>query len=275
MFHTNLDWRKKVSTGTYLFKQAVRIPLRAIGYATRGERRPLCYGLPKIIGSFPPPDEWSLIGEPANYFIHDGYCHRREPAYCNATKSTDEWQREVYQFAREVFDVKGLSTVCDIGCGSAHKLLKFFANATTVGVDVPETCAALRRRWPGRCWLDSFAVPGRPHGSRHCRGRDRAPAEPRRTAGLSPETRPEVHRAFHTRSQPAAPKHTHGPSAEPGPRPRVELCRVSRVYRFALQDGSPLCYVGRSGYAVRSMPARMIFRASDNMADTWRLRGSG
>jgi SAM-dependent methyltransferase len=91
--------------------------------------------------------------------MHDGYRHRESVSYCDATGSAEEWQREVYQFAREVFDLHGLGTVCDIGCGSGHKLLQHFGHASTVGVDVPATCAVLRKRWPARSWLDSFTVP--------------------------------------------------------------------------------------------------------------------
>jgi ubiquinone/menaquinone biosynthesis C-methylase UbiE len=106
------------------------------------------------MGSFPPPGEWDLIGSNENYFIHDGYAHRKEPSYFDDTASSTEYQVEVYQYAREVFDKFGLKSVCDIGCGSGFKLMSSFGNAETIGVDVPETCAHLRKRWPDRRWID-------------------------------------------------------------------------------------------------------------------------
>jgi len=113
--------------------------------------------LPKshVMGTFPPRLEYSSIGQAANYFIHDGYRHRTETTYFDDTRSTDESQREVYRFAREVFDQKRLTKVCDVGCGSAYKLVRYFGGRDIVGLDVAETCAWLRRKYPHLTWLES------------------------------------------------------------------------------------------------------------------------
>lgn len=125
------------------------------GYEVVKRHRPALSGLPTILGSFPPLNEWCCVGSRENYFIHDGYCHRTKAAYFDDTANEDQWQLEVYQFAREICEREGLSTVADIGCGSAYKLMRYFSQFMTVGIDVPRTCSRLRARWPDRKWVDT------------------------------------------------------------------------------------------------------------------------
>jgi hypothetical protein len=42
--------------------------------------------------------------------------------------------------------------------------MQYFADLRTVGVDVAETCARLKERWPGRSWVEGFeaALPFQP-----------------------------------------------------------------------------------------------------------------
>jgi Methyltransferase domain len=107
-----------------------------------------------IMGSFPPHAEYFSVGRPENYFIHDGYGHRAEAIYYDDANNTNQWQMEVYKFAREVLDRGKLRYVCDIGCGSAYKLLKYFEDCNTVGLDVPKTCEWLRAKYFGREWVE-------------------------------------------------------------------------------------------------------------------------
>jgi hypothetical protein len=107
-----------------------------------------------IMGSFPPHTEYFSVGRPENYFIHDGYKHRATAIYYDDTGNTNEWQMEVYKFAREVFDREKLSYVCDVGCGSAYKLVKYFRDCSTVGLDVAKTCEWLRSKYSSREWLE-------------------------------------------------------------------------------------------------------------------------
>lgn len=140
-----------------LLKRTVRHPLRRFGLDIvryDGMSRPIIDGSPAILGSFPP---WpQRVGTFENYFIHDGYQHRAEPCYSiDHPGSGERWQLEVYKFAREICERDLLKTVCDIGCGSAFKLMKYFGDMTTVGMDVPQTLRLLQKRWPDRCWLVS------------------------------------------------------------------------------------------------------------------------
>jgi SAM-dependent methyltransferase len=118
-------------------------------------RRQSITGTAPILGSFPPYAELNAIGKRHNYFIHDGYEHRLVPQYFDDTTNSDGWQDEVYRFAREIADKYHLKSVIDIGCGSGFKLLKHLRDRGTIGLDVPETCALLRKRYPERQWAVS------------------------------------------------------------------------------------------------------------------------
>jgi SAM-dependent methyltransferase len=108
-----------------------------------------------VLGSFPGRDEFFVVGNRADFCIHDGYRARTAAAYFNDQANGDLWQREVYTFAREIFNQNCLSTVADVGCGSGYKLVHFFRDCKTIGLDVPDTCAQLRRRYPLRTWVEA------------------------------------------------------------------------------------------------------------------------
>merc|ERR1711971_526963 len=72
----------------------------------------------------------------------------------------DEWQRNVYLYAREVANMANLKTVADIGTGSGYKLLKDFEDMITLGYDLPPTLAKLRKKYPTKAWvLSDFEDP--------------------------------------------------------------------------------------------------------------------
>ena len=142
----NLRW-----TSSKRLKLLAHRCLRAVGLEIRRTQRA---ANERIMGSFPPHREHSVIGRAENYFIHDGYRHRAGGIYYDDTENSDEWQDEVYKFAREVFDERELKTVCDVGCGSAYKLLKHFRDRSVIGLDVAETCVWLKRQYPHLTWLE-------------------------------------------------------------------------------------------------------------------------
>jgi len=117
--------------------------------------RPIVGGSKSVLGSFAPYSKFYAIGTRDTYFIQQGYRHRSVPQYFDATGSTDDWQSEVYRFAKEIADQLNLDSVIDIGCGSGFKLLKHFGDRKTIGVDVAETCAVLEKRHPSRDWAVS------------------------------------------------------------------------------------------------------------------------
>lgn len=91
-----------------------------------------------------------------NYFIKESYISRLENKYFDDTSNTDGWQKEVYEFAKEVAIENKFSKILDIGTGSGFKLLNNFLDFDTLGIDVPQTVEWLRKTYPDRKWADTF-----------------------------------------------------------------------------------------------------------------------
>lgn len=91
------------------------------------------------------------------YHIHENYNHKDTVGYFDDTPFKDEWQREVYEYARSVAERDNLSFIVDYGCGSAFKLLSNFSEYRTVGIDLEPTVKYLRETYPNREW-DSAAT---------------------------------------------------------------------------------------------------------------------
>lgn len=92
------------------------------------------------------------------YHIISTYTDRLKNKYYNDLSETDRWQKEVYIFAKELAVLSGHTSVCDLGTGSAYKLLHHFSGPEfkTLGVDVPKTISTLRDRYPDREWKDDL-----------------------------------------------------------------------------------------------------------------------
>lgn len=87
------------------------------------------------------------------YQIKKGYRHRETYNYDDDRSYTDEYQQEVYQLANYCMDENQYSSILDIGCGSAFKLLKYFHDKSTVGIDVSPTYEYLKKKYPDRKWI--------------------------------------------------------------------------------------------------------------------------
>jgi SAM-dependent methyltransferase len=98
------------------------------------------------------------------YCIADGYQTRPEPLHHDDTGLSDEYQREVYEYAREVMRAGGLRTVLDIGCGSGHKLLQYLGEYETTGTELEPCLSWLSRTHPQRRWLNAAASEENPAG---------------------------------------------------------------------------------------------------------------
>jgi methyltransferase family protein len=90
------------------------------------------------------------------YCIKDGYTARPHNRFFDDTPLKDEWQNEVYERARALADLYGLNSVLDIGTGSGFKLLKYFSDKETLGMDLPRTVAWLKRTYADRNWTDKI-----------------------------------------------------------------------------------------------------------------------
>lgn len=88
------------------------------------------------------------------YCIKDGYTIRTDLWKHKDAKFKDEYQNEVYEFAKLLCVENNLTTVADIGTGSGYKLLKYFHNYDTTGTDLPFMVEWLKEKYPERKWLE-------------------------------------------------------------------------------------------------------------------------
>ena len=90
------------------------------------------------------------------YYIKESYTARLDNKDFDDTKLTDEWQKEVYEYAKKVAEENNFKTILDIGSGSGYKLIKHFDNYNTLGIDIPKTVSFLKEKYPTKSWTDQF-----------------------------------------------------------------------------------------------------------------------
>jgi|GEM_PF-5785111 len=103
--------------------------------------RKIWYGFKVLFVSFQQP----------GFAIRRGYLHRKSVTDFIDQGNTDEYQKEVYVFARNFYDEKGLEGVLDIGCGSAFKLLANFDNVPKAGAELSTDW--LKQKYPSEIWF--------------------------------------------------------------------------------------------------------------------------
>lgn len=87
-----------------------------------------------------------------DYFLPLGY-KASAPVDFDDLDNTDQFQKEVYQKARELAFQHGYLRVLDIGCGSAYKLKTLFEGFKVTGLDRPGIVAELAQRYPNDTWV--------------------------------------------------------------------------------------------------------------------------
>lgn len=95
---------------------------------------------------------WHYFKKP-KYDIQRGYIHRKEVPHFNDLENKEEWQKEVYEKVRELAMADKLNSICDIGCGSAYKLLKYCSDFDITGVEVEPTLSVLKEKYPTHKWF--------------------------------------------------------------------------------------------------------------------------
>lgn len=90
-----------------------------------------------------------------SFCIVDGYKIREQNDFHDASNRTDEFQNEVYYYAKNLMVEKNLKSVADVGCGSAFKLHKYFKDYYTIGYDLEPTVIKLKERYPKGNWVIS------------------------------------------------------------------------------------------------------------------------
>lgn len=87
------------------------------------------------------------------YFIKNGYRSRTSEVYYNDKNNKDEFQDEVYKHAHEILTSNNFNSVLDVGAGSGYKLLKYFGENNTIGIDLQQTVDFLNDKYPQKKWL--------------------------------------------------------------------------------------------------------------------------
>jgi len=99
------------------------------------------------------PDDYIVSdGTPSSYFLAKGYRSRVEIEHWDDTASTDEYQDQVYSFAHRIAKERGYRRIVDFGCGSGYKLMKYFRDFDTTGLELEPTLSFLKQTYPDRHW---------------------------------------------------------------------------------------------------------------------------
>ncbi|GJL64528.1 MAG: hypothetical protein NPIRA04_31820 [Nitrospirales bacterium] len=86
------------------------------------------------------------------YGITGLYRSRNKYVHYNDLSLEDEWQLEVYLHALGLLKRHNLRSIVDIGCGSAYKLLTYFDDYETIGLELPVNVQVLKERYPNKQW---------------------------------------------------------------------------------------------------------------------------
>ena len=93
-----------------------------------------------------------------NYCLPIGYRDRLNNTYFDDTPYKDEFQDDVYSTAKNVLIENNYKTVIDIGTGSGFKLIKYFDNLKTIGVDLGPILIYLQKKYPNKIWCDLESI---------------------------------------------------------------------------------------------------------------------
>lgn len=89
------------------------------------------------------------------YCLPDDYKENKQSTQYLDAGAEDEYQNEVYSYAKNIFESNNFRSVVDFGCGSGFKLIKFFDNYNTIGLEIEPTLSFLKQKYPDRLWYQS------------------------------------------------------------------------------------------------------------------------
>lgn len=87
-----------------------------------------------------------------NYCLPENYNHRLNNSFFDDTPYKDEYQDCVYSKAKEIVIKNKYKSIGDIGTGSGYKLIKYFDNYDTIGIDLEPTLSWLKNNYPFKKW---------------------------------------------------------------------------------------------------------------------------
>jgi len=96
----------------------------------------------------------AVAATPETYFLKPGYRSRERPEYFVDDVDDAVYQPDVYPLAARIAGATGASTLIDIGCGRAQKLIEETGALQTIGIDFGDNLAWCREHHPARRWLE-------------------------------------------------------------------------------------------------------------------------
>lgn len=95
------------------------------------------------------------MGLNKNFYIREDYVVRENNNLLDTSTRSDEYQNDVYLFAKKIKDRDKVKNVADVGCGSAYKLKKYFSDVNHVGYELDFTVKQLEAKYPKDKWIVS------------------------------------------------------------------------------------------------------------------------
>lgn len=91
------------------------------------------------------------------YFIKEPYIHRTEWYHCDQRISnvTDGYQHIPYLTAQKLCVDNNFKNVLDIGTGNGWKLVEYFPEFDTTGLEIEPTLNWLKNKYPNHKWAES------------------------------------------------------------------------------------------------------------------------
>jgi len=86
------------------------------------------------------------------FYIKKNYKYRKNYKYFDARESTDKYQDDIYKAIKKFVINNKITSILDVGCGSAFKLLKYFSEFNISGTDVEPTLSFLKKTYSRFNW---------------------------------------------------------------------------------------------------------------------------
>lgn len=90
-----------------------------------------------------------------SYGIRNDYIINSNPKHHIDIYWKDEAQDEVYSYAKNICEKNKFETIVDIGCGSGYKLIKYFNELNTIGIETEPCLSFLKKQYPQKTWIES------------------------------------------------------------------------------------------------------------------------
>lgn len=90
------------------------------------------------------------------YYIDENYIARTHTVDMDDHGNEDRYQNEVYLKAKELAKINNFAKIMDIGTGSGFKLIKYFDEYNTLGLDLPQIIEKNKKIYPEREWSSAF-----------------------------------------------------------------------------------------------------------------------